>query len=290
MQVSARLGGRFQTGDVVPLDELSLEIQDILERTFQAARAWPEQPGVQLLISAGPVESNRADNIRNDPRKFYDILPIGNEELNQTPDLAQAMRDPARLIPVSAPEEASQIQTWLERSNLHFDDGREFFIETQEGAVYQVLALAVMVTPALVEPTLEPTEPAPAEPPPTPTETACTGHTATTTVSAPAEVKVGQPVTVTVTLANQGCTALGLPKYTLSAQPPIFAPAAPEPAIVYGSIPIGGSGKATFSLRAITPGQANLHAGASFEVHLGYPGPAYWGGSSAEPATINVSE
>jgi hypothetical protein len=31
-----------------------------------------------------------------------------------------------------------------------------------------------------------------------------------------------------------------------------------------------------------------VNASASFEVHLGYPGPAYWGATSAAPIIIPV--
>jgi hypothetical protein len=43
----------------------------------------------------------------------------------------------------------------------------------------------------------------------------------------------------------------------------------------------GASGRERFALRAVRPDEARLTAYASFEVHLGYPGPAYWGGASS---------
>jgi hypothetical protein len=43
-------------------------------------------------------------------------------------------------------------------------------------------------------------------------------------------------------------------------------------------------------LKAVAEGQAAITASASFEVHLGYPGPAYWGYStSGEPMIIRVA-
>jgi hypothetical protein len=51
----------------------------------------------------------------------------------------------------------------------------------------------------------------------------------------------------------------------------------------------GQTDAASFTLQAAGPGQAMLRAYASFEVHLGYPGPAYWGASAASPLTITVT-
>jgi hypothetical protein len=40
--------------------------------------------------------------------------------------------------------------------------------------------------------------------------------------------------------------------------------------------------EATFVLRALAPGSVDAHLHVSGEVHQGYPGPAYWGGGSAQ--------
>jgi DNA/RNA endonuclease YhcR with UshA esterase domain len=53
----------------------------------------------------------------------------------------------------------------------------------------------------------------------------------------------------------------------------------------------GDSDAAEFTLRAVRAGRVTLTAGVSFEVHLGYPGPAYWSGSGArEPLVITVTD
>jgi hypothetical protein len=43
-----------------------------------------------------------------------------------------------------------------------------------------------------------------------------------------------------------------------------------------------------FVLRAVKSGQVTLTASASFEVHLGYPGPAYWAGSNVKEPLIVI--
>ncbi len=126
--------------------------------------------------------------------------------------------------------------------------------------------------------------------PPAPTPLPCETHTAAMELSASATtLTVGDVVTITVTLRNQGCSPLGLPKYTLRSTLSLFDPATPEDVTHYLAVQPGQADTAEFRLRVIEAGQATLTAGASFEVHLGYPGPAYWAGSSAAPLVITVS-
>jgi len=122
----------------------------------------------------------------------------------------------------------------------------------------------------------------------------CEYHTASMSISATATaLDVGDIVTVTTTLINEGCVGLGLPQYRLyvwsSAPEPVFAPAIPEPVVHYLAVGPGESDAQEFVLRAVSPGKAALSASTSFEVHLGYPGPAYWGYSVSGPLTISVA-
>jgi hypothetical protein len=122
----------------------------------------------------------------------------------------------------------------------------------------------------------------------------CETYTAAMTVSARATtLQAGEVLTVTVTLVNQGCGKLGLPQYRLYVESdeaqPVFIPSNPDPVVHYLGIAPGQSDAAEFVLRAVGSGQATLSASASFEVHLSYPGPGYWGGSSAGPLVITVT-
>jgi DNA/RNA endonuclease YhcR with UshA esterase domain len=106
---------------------------------------------------------------------------------------------------------------------------------------------------------------------------------------------VGDIVTVSVELVNQGCAMVGLPLYRLSVHPdgpePILEPAEPEPVKHTLGLQGGDSDGATFALHAVRAGRATLTANASFEVHLAYPGPAYWSSSGVtEPLVIPVAE
>jgi uncharacterized repeat protein (TIGR01451 family) len=123
----------------------------------------------------------------------------------------------------------------------------------------------------------------------------CNSHTAYMTISATdTTVEVGELVTVTTTLFNRGCTLMGIPYYRLyveSEEPePIFDPSHPEPVSHELGIGRGQSDTAEFVLKAVRPGQATLRGTASFEVHLGYPGPAYWGYSVTGPLMVTVTQ
>ena len=122
----------------------------------------------------------------------------------------------------------------------------------------------------------------------------CDHDTASLVLSTNAKnLKIGDPLKVTATLSNDGCVALGLPQYRLYIQSeetqPIITPAAPEPVVHYLAVSPGQQDSVEFTLTAGASGQATLTVVVSYEVHLGYPGPAYWGGASSEPLVIPVA-
>ena len=122
----------------------------------------------------------------------------------------------------------------------------------------------------------------------------CKTYTAALSLeSSDTTVKTGQPVTVTTILSNQGCLALGIPQVSLKIESEpgqaVFDPANPEPVVHYLAVSPGQSDETAFVLHAVSAGQATITASASFEIHEGYPGPAYWGGASSEkPLVITV--
>ena len=123
---------------------------------------------------------------------------------------------------------------------------------------------------------------------------ACETDTASMALSASAvTLKMGEAVTVTATLMNQGCAGLGLPQYRLyveaEGKEPILTPDKPAPIVHQLAVAPGRSDATAFSLRAVGAGRVTLKASSSYEVHLGYPGPAYWGNASSQSLVINVS-
>ncbi len=152
------------------------------------------------------------------------------------------------------------------------------------------------LTPLPVEqPSLIPTgdaSPDSSQPGPTPT---CPADDSKMVLTVPkTAIKVGETIVVKVVLKNTGCVSLGIPQYRLAILndegKPIFSPDKPEPVIHYLAVAPGTSDEVTFTLQAVHPGKATFSAMASFEVHMGYPGPAYWGASGSDPLVIQVGE
>ena len=145
------------------------------------------------------------------------------------------------------------------------------------------------VTTDRVPPASPPSTLAHTIPPPTQT---CDTHTASAQVLLSAQtVAIGEQLVVRVTLLNQGCVGLGLPMYTLRVHAPqgqpLFDPPQPEAVTHYLAVAPGQSDSVEFVLRGAQIGSGTLQANVSFEVHIGYPGPAYWG--TATSALVDIA-
>ena len=152
--------------------------------------------------------------------------------------------------------------------------------------------LATPVTPVpLPAESLTPTDTVPPGNPETGTP-ACETHAAALEIEASSpEVRAGETLTLTLTLRSTGCAPLGLPQYSLhlpaeGAGAEVFS--LPDPVVHSLAVPPGGEDQAQLALAALAPGAVTLTARANFEVHLGYPGPAYWAGVTSPPVTLTV--
>ena len=122
----------------------------------------------------------------------------------------------------------------------------------------------------------------------------CETHTvALDLIPSALELEVGETLTLSITLANPGCAPVGLLLYRLMLEPgtpALFEPAVPEPIEHTLGVSPGGTDSAEFTLTAIAAGEVGITASVSFEVHLGYPGPAYFANaSSGEPLVVTVT-
>jgi hypothetical protein len=150
--------------------------------------------------------------------------------------------------------------------------------------------LASPTPPALSTPETRPDLPPTGTITPTPE---CQAHDGTMEIEiSDAEIQVGEPLTITGRLSNQGCAMLGLPLYHLVQTPPeatLFEPAEVEPVLHSLGLTDGDQDQAQFILTARYPGKAQFSISASVEVHLGYPGPAYWATVSSPAVEVTVS-
>jgi hypothetical protein len=106
-------------------------------------------------------------------------------------------------------------------------------------------------------------------------------------------LQIGETIILTATLSSSGCAMLGLPKYSLileESDPGVLEPELIEPVLHYLGLNDGQRDTALFALHAAAQGSATIQAMVSFEVHLGYPGPAYWATAASQVAKLEVGE
>ncbi len=123
-------------------------------------------------------------------------------------------------------------------------------------------------------------------------ESTCSTHSASLELfPSTTDLQVGEKLTLTMTLINDGCANIGLPRYSLliAEDPPaLLELSGLESQIHYLGLSPGQSDQAIFIIMTEQSGRIDLTANTSFEVHLGYPGPAYWATASSERITIKV--
>ena len=132
--------------------------------------------------------------------------------------------------------------------------------------------------------------PASTAPPPTPTATAtCDTYKVSLDLLGNTDaVRVGEPVTVTARLVNEGCGSIGLPSYTFDWQsdtPGIFDRTPPLTVDHSTTVGVGASDQASIVLRTQRPGRARFTARVAFRYRVGM---AYWGQANARSLDLAV--
>lgn len=118
----------------------------------------------------------------------------------------------------------------------------------------------------------------------------CDTYTAALFLNTPTtSLQAGELVTVTATLLNQGCVALGQPYYRLALHPqsPLLPPN-PDPQTHSLAVAPQSSDTATFTFTTTITGQAILTGTVDFEVHF-ETGPPLRRRSTSAPLTITVT-
>jgi hypothetical protein len=96
----------------------------------------PAARNTKAVIYSRPVDARRAQSIREDARRFYDFVPVGEGQLSALPSLARALRVANRRIPVESSPELETLKAFLKESNLR-STGTDFFVE-HGGRIYQI--------------------------------------------------------------------------------------------------------------------------------------------------------
>jgi ligand-binding sensor domain-containing protein len=105
-------------------------------------------------------------------------------------------------------------------------------------------------------------------------------------------LRVGQLLTVTVTLANgdESDAQLGLIQYSLGTQPEALLVGNLEPVEHPTTIPPGDSDQVQFILKAAAPGEVVLSASTSYEMHATDYSWASWSGCQSHPLVLSIVE
>jgi hypothetical protein len=119
---------------------------------------------------------------------------------------------------------------------------------------------------------------------------ACMGQTGQILMTVPSTaVRVGEPVTISMTLYNTTCAGMGLLLFRLEPDPETaFEPF--EPISYPSGVPGGGSHTVEFKLIPTQPDEVSLSGGVSFE-GVSADGAFYWGAVRSEtPLVLTIVE
>jgi hypothetical protein len=101
-----------------------------------SSKLLPIASDIKAVIYASPVDAQRAKSIKDDERRFYDFVSVGEKQLSSLPSLRHAIQVANRRIPVRGQSELEALERLLKQSNLK-SISTDFFIE-YDGEVHQI--------------------------------------------------------------------------------------------------------------------------------------------------------
>ncbi len=138
--VGALIGDKFKQaplwGFTEELKDYPTQFQQVIDELKRFANNLPQNKSVKKLVSAALVDDRRANVIRNDPRRFYNILDLTEKDLFEIPALSQARTSLQRMIPIKSEKELQRLLSLMNASNLK-GQGESFFL-TISGRTYQI--------------------------------------------------------------------------------------------------------------------------------------------------------
>jgi len=137
------------------MSELFFPDQEIFEKAFydpdfqalladlkSVAEQQPLDRDIKAFLVAEGVDTQRAQSIENDPRKFYEFIALDESDTNSVPVIKSAVQLLSRLTPVRSDSELQKLEEYIKQSNLK-STGKEFFITiTRHSYQLQLLKFA----------------------------------------------------------------------------------------------------------------------------------------------------
>lgn len=170
---------------------------------------------------------------------------------------------------------------------------RSVFITVIVGLIGAVLIISI--TPEMAGVVQQQTQLPPTPLPPTSfSQEDCPTFSGSMELSAfPQNPQIGETITVTTRLKNEGPLNLGLPAHSLRIESAsgtdVLSLVEPRQITTGGNVPAGEENTAIFNLLVVGYGEVELFGSASFEVHPGEKCGAYWGHIGSPPLKLNVA-
>jgi len=141
VRVMMLIDGKLKSSQSAPIEDFPSDFQQLLKELKQLAEKQPLAENVKAFLVAEMVDPQRAQSIKSDPRKFFDFITVGENDLAEAPAIKNAIGALGRQISVRNASELQKIEEYVKRSNLK-SDSKEFFI-VFVGNSYQLQLLPV---------------------------------------------------------------------------------------------------------------------------------------------------
>lgn len=137
VNVGARIGGQLKQaplwGFTEEFKDYPAQFQQVIEELKRIAETLPQTTDVKKLIVASPVDDKRAQAIRDDPRRFFNIMNLSEKEAAELPAMSQAQRTPWRMIPIKNDDEVQRLLDLAKKASPR-STGGGFFLTIAEKA------------------------------------------------------------------------------------------------------------------------------------------------------------
>ena len=127
IRVGMVINGKLKFSQSAPIEDFPLDFQQLLKELKQSAEKQPVAQNIKAFLTAENVDSQRAQSIKSDPRKFFNFISVSEEELNTAPAIKNAIGALGRQVPVRNTSELQKIEEYIKLSNLK-SASKEFFI------------------------------------------------------------------------------------------------------------------------------------------------------------------
>lgn len=141
VKVGMVVDGKIRSSQLAPIEDFPSDFQQLLKDLKFLAERQPLAQNIKALVVAELVDSQRAQSIKDDPRKFFAFVKMGESDFVATPSVGNAIGALGRQVPLRDNAELQKVKEYIKFSNLK-STNKEFFI-TWDGKTYQLQLLLI---------------------------------------------------------------------------------------------------------------------------------------------------